>query len=322
MGHTKINSLSILAGVRVEQTKTDAQGPLQSSTGTVIGRQQNEGDYMDVFPGVHFRYSPTRNFLARLSYSNGIGRPSFDALMPLDAVNEVAQTVSTRNAALLPQYSDNFDATVEYYFEPVGTVSASVFLKEVSDFQFTDSSQLVPAGPDNGFGGLYEGYRITTMRNGGSARYRGFELNYQQQFTFLPGFWRGFGFSANYTQLSTKGDYGGASATSQVAGFVPKAGNVAITYQRLPIYLRLNAVWRGTYLVGSSATPALLRYSEPKIQINLKSKYTISRSVAIFCDIENLNKSPITETYFVSKDRPAETRIVVAKVVAGITGRF
>ena len=65
--------------------------------------------------------------------------------------------VSTRNAALQPQYSDNFDATVEYYFEPVGTVSASVFLKEVSDFQFTDSSQLVPAGQDNGFGGLYEG---------------------------------------------------------------------------------------------------------------------------------------------------------------------
>ena len=322
MGHTKINSVSILAGVRVEQTKTDAEGPLQAANGTVIGRQRRKGDYMDVFPGVHFRYAPTRNFISRLSYSNGIGRPSFDALMPLDSVNEVNQTVSSRNAALRPQYSDNFDATVEYYFEPVGMVSASAFLKEVNDFQFSDNSQLVPAGPDNGFGGLYEGYRITTQRNGGSARYRGFELAYQQQFTFLPGFWRGFGFSANYTQLSTKGDYGGTQATTLVAGFVPKTANVAITYQRLPVYLRLNAVWRGTYLVGSSANPALLRYSEPKLQINLKSRYTFSPRVSIFCDIENLNKSPITETYFVTKDRPAETRIVVAKVVAGITGRF
>ena len=211
---------------------------------------------------------------------------------------------------------------MEYYFEPVGSLTASAFLKEVRDFQFTDNSQLVGSGQDNGFDGQYAGYRITTTRNGGSARYRGFEIAYQQQFTFLPGFWRGFGFSANYTQLSTKGDYGGTSATTQVAGFVPKTGNVAISYLGYGWNLRLNAVWRDTYLVGISTNPALLRYQEPKTQINLKTKYTFKPRVSVFCDIENLNKSPITETYFGTKDRPAETRIVVAKVVAGVMGRF
>jgi iron complex outermembrane recepter protein len=320
MGHTRINSLSILGGVRVEKTETDADGPV--NVGGVISRLNRKGDYVDVFPGVHFRYSPARNFIARLSYSSGIGRPSFDQLMPADTVNEVSQQVTIRNAALQPQYSDNFDATAEYYFEPVGMVSASVFLKELSDFQFTDTSQFVGPGEGNGFGGLYEGYRISTARNGGSARYRGFELNYQQQFTFLPGFWRGFGFSANYTQLSTKGDYGGATVTTQVAGFVPKTGNVALTYLGHGWNLRLNGVWRDTYLVTNSANPALLVYQEPKFQVNLKTRYTFSPRVAVFCDIENLNKSPITETYAGSKDRPTQTRIVVAKVVAGITGRF
>jgi TonB-dependent receptor len=322
MGHTRINAVSILAGLRVEQTKTDADGPLQAANGTVIGRQRREGEYVDVFPGVHFRYEPTRNLVSRLSYSSGIGRPSFDALIPLDTVNEVAQTVNTRNAALQPQYSDNFDATVEYYFEPVGSFTASAFLKELSNFQFSDNSQLVPAGPDNGFGGMYEGYRITTTRNGGNARYRGIELAYQQQFTFLPGFWRGFGASLNYTKLSTKGDYGLATATSQVAGFVPKTGNAAITYLGHGWNIRLNAVWRDTYLVGISANQALLRYQQPKLQVNLKTKYAISRTLSVFCDIENLNKSPITETYWGREDRPAETRIVVAKVVAGVMGRF
>jgi TonB-dependent receptor len=322
MAQTRIESFSVLAGVRVEETRTDAEGPVTAANGSVIGRQRRKGDYLDVFPGVHFRYSPNRNLVSRLSYSNGIGRPSFDQLMPLDAVNEANQTINTRNAALQPQYSDNFDATVEYYFEPVGMVSFSAFLKEVSDFQFTDNSQVVGAGPDNGYGGLYEGYRLTTVRNGGSARYRGFEVAYQQQFTFLPGFWRGFGFSANYTQLSTKGDYGGTQTTTQVAGFIPKAANVALTYLGYGANIRLNAVWRDTYLVTNSATPALVRYSEPKLQVNLKTKYNFSPRFAVFCDIENLNKSPITETYFVTKDRPAETRIVVAKVVAGVTGRF
>jgi iron complex outermembrane recepter protein len=321
MGHTRIHHLSILGGVRVEKTETDAEGPLQVG-GTFVGRQRRKGDYLDVFPGVHFRYAPTRNIISRLSYSNGIGRPSFDQLIPLETVNEIAQTISSRNTALRPQYSDNFDATIEYYFEPVGMVSASVFLKEVSDFQFTDRSQIVGGGQNNGFGGLYEGYQIITTRNGGSARYRGFELAYQQQFTFLPGFWRGFGLSLNYTQLSTRGDYGGSVATTRVAGFVPKTGNAALTYLGHGWNIRLNGVWRDTYLVGTNANPALLLYQEPKLQVNLKTKYTFSRRLSVFCDIENLNKSPITETYFARKDRPAQTRIVVAKVVAGIQGRF
>ena len=74
--------------------------------------------------------------------------------------------------------------------------------------------------------------------------------------------------------------------------------------------------------LGHDANAALLVFQEPKLQVNLKTRYTFSPRFAVFCDIENLNKSPITETYFVSKDRPAETRIVVAKVVAGVTGRF
>jgi TonB-dependent receptor len=321
MGQVRIQALSILAGVRAEQTKTDAEGPLQVGN-AFVGRQRRKGDYTDLFPGVHLRYAPTRNLVSRLSYSNGIGRPSFDSIIPLDTINETAQTINSRNTGLRPQYSDNYDATVEYYFEPVGMVSASVFQKDISDFQFTDNSQVVQAGPDNGFGGQYEGYRITTMRNGGSARYRGLELAYQQQFTFLPGFWRGFGLYLNYTRLTTRGDYGGQSATTQVAGFVPKTGNAAITYLGHGWNIRLNAVWRDTYLVGVSSNAALLRYQEPKLQVNLKTRYAFSPRLAVFCDIENLNKSPITETYLGTKDRPAETRIVVAKVVAGIQGRF
>lgn len=321
MGQTRISSLSILAGLRVEKIETDAEGPLRTG-GVFTGRQRRKGGYTDVFPGMHFRYSPTRNIVSRLSYSSSIGRPSFDHLIPLDTINETSQTINIRNPGLRPQYSDNFDAGFEYYFEPVGMFSANVFLKEITDFQYSDNSQLVPGGPDNGYGGLYEGYRITTSLNGGSARYRGWEVAYQQQFTFLPGFWRGFGFSANYTSLSTRGDYGRSVATTRLAAFIPRAGNAAITYLGHGWNIRLNAVWRDTYLVGISTNEALLRYQQPKLQINLKTRYSISPALSVFFDIENLNKSPITETYWGREDRPAETRIVVAKVVAGIMGRF
>ena len=320
MANLRLAQLSVLGGVRVERTETDAEGPV--TVNGVIRRLDRKGSYTDTFPGLHLRYAPKRTFVSRLSYSSGIGRPSFDAIIPADTVNDIARTVNIRNASLRPQYSDNFDATAEYYFEPVGSLSASAFLKQIDGFQFTDSSQFVGSGPDNGFDGQYEGYRITTTRNGGGAKYRGIELAYQQQFTFLPGLLRGFGIYANYTRLLTRGDYGGATVTTQVAGFVPKTGNLALTYLGRGLNLRLAGVWRGEYLVTNSTNPASVVYQEPKFQLNLKTRYNLTRATAIFCDVENLNKSPITETWVGTKDRPNQTRIVVAKIVAGLSGRF
>lgn len=320
MANSRLGPLGILAGVRVEKTETDANGP--ATVNGVLTRINRKGKYTDVFPGVHFRWVIAPNLIGRLTYNSSIGRPSFENLMPADTINEVAQTVNIRNTELLPQYSDSIEATLEYYFQSTGKLSANVFRKYVRDFQFSDSSQFVGTGPDNGFGGLYEGFRITTARNGGDAVYEGFELEYAQQFTFLPSFWRGFGFVSNYTFLKTEGNYGTPTVTSQVAGFVPKIGNVALTYRGQGFNIRLNGVWRDTYLITNSTNPALVVWQEPKFQVNVKTRYDFSPKLGVFCDIENLNKSPITERYTGTKDRPTETRIVVAKVVAGITGRF
>lgn len=320
MGTTSYKDFSVLAGIRMEDTKTEAEGPLQSG-GIYTGRSKRKGGYRDTFPGLHLKYAPASGLVARASYSTSIGRPSFDALIPLEVINETNRTISLRNADLKPQYSDNFDLSVEYYFEPVGLLSASVFRKEIQDFQYTDTSFVGP-GPNNGFNGLYEGFTLTQPKNGGSATYQGFELAYQQQFTFLPGFWKGFGAGANYTQLETEGNYGGTVATTQLAGFLPKAANFNISYIRSPFNIRVNAVWRGDYLLAVNANPALLSYQRPKFQVDLKVKYTVNPKLSFFCDIQNLNKSPITERYFGREDRPGETRIVVAKIVAGITGNF
>ena len=103
---------------------------------------------------------------------------------------------------------------------------------------------------------------------------------------------------------------------------MPKTANAAISYLGYGWNIRVNGVWRDTYLLGVSSNAALLQYQEPKLQINLKTKYTFSPKLSVFCDIENLNKSPITESYFGRKDRPGQTRIVVAKIVAGVQGRF
>jgi len=215
MGNAKLGALSILAGARVEDTTVKTRGPrnyvspeeqalrnayaaanpglpvsdaettrrLTAQYATIENRR---GQYRDIFPGVHFKYEPIRNLTGRLSYSTGIGRPSFAQIIPNTTVTDTSRTVSTANPDLRPQHSDNFDAVVEYYFRPAGYVSFGAFLKEIDDFIFSKQS-VVGTGPNNGFDGQFADYILTIPANAGHARYRGLEFNYSQQFTFLPG---------------------------------------------------------------------------------------------------------------------------------------
>jgi iron complex outermembrane receptor protein len=346
MGHVKLGSLGILAGLRMEQTETAGNGPLFLVTpeerarraawvGAVTDaeaerrsaeewsrRTHAEGKYRNVFPGVHFTYATRGGFVARLSYSTSVGRPPITSIVPNTSVNDDNQTLSVANTALKPQFSDNFDFNVEYYFRSIGFVSASVFLKEVDGFIYSSNNFIVPRGPNNGFDGLYEGYRLTTSYNGGHARYRGFELNYAQQFTFLPGLWRGFGLNLNYTRLETKGDYGGTVATTQVVGFRPKSANAVLNYQRGKYRGSLQANWVGAYLYAISTTAALIQYEAPRTTMNFKFTYDLSSRTSVYFNLDNLLRTPINRRYYVYEDRIGYTRLPYRSVSAGVQGRF
>lgn len=346
MGRARVGHLGILAGLRVEETQTEGEGPLTELTpqerlrraawvGPLTdaetirranaqygGRVTSEGDYRNVFPSVHFKYDTRMGVTARLSYSNGIGRPPFGSIIPEINADYDARTLRINDPSLKPQYADNFDFTLEYYFEPVGLFSAGVFLKEISNFIYQDQSRYVGPGQANGYDGQYEGFNIITSANGGSARYRGIELNYQQQFTFLPGLWRGFGLGMNYTQVETKGDYGAGAATTQVAGFIPKTGNVMLNYNGGRWTVSLQGNWRGRHLVSVASSAAQLLYENPKTTISLRTKYTLSKKLSLFCDIDNVFNALAFSRYYAYTSRPAETQRTAPKVVAGVQGRY
>jgi hypothetical protein len=82
-------------------------------------------------PSVHLTHDWNRNLKTRLSWSTSFGRPALTNLMPNESVNETNQTLTVNNPALLPQSSTNWDATLEYYFEPVGNFSVGWFHKEI-----------------------------------------------------------------------------------------------------------------------------------------------------------------------------------------------
>ncbi len=271
----------------------DPVGAAIEEWGTII--RTNTASYAKVFPSIHAKYSFTPNLLARASWATGIGRPNFTNIMPLETANYTNSTVSASNPDLKPQFVKNTDVTLEYYFEPVGMLSAGVFRKDITDFIYSDGGGTIPTGPDNGFNGLYEGFALTTSKNGGNARIQGAEFAYQQQLTFLPSFLKGLGVFANYTRLSTSGNYGSTTprTTASVPGFVPRSANLGVSYTYRRFSVRAKWNYKSLALFSYSTNPAALRYNPGTGRWDVSGRLKLTRNLDLYADAINVTAVPM-----------------------------
>lgn len=350
MGNVQLGRFSILGGFRVEETETEGTGSLQLVTpeerarraayvgaltdAEITRRAQEEfgrrvkrtGDYRSIFPGVHLKYNVTSNLQTRLSYSESIGRPGIGQLIPRTTVNLDNQSVSSSNPSLEPQTSKNFDLTAEYYFEPAGLFTAGVFLKEIKKFIYNAPSRVIGSGTDNGFGGDYSGYTFSTQENGGFAKVKGLELGYSQQFTFLPGIWKGLGAYANLTRMQAEGNYGSGTAISlvpnpRIAGFNPFIANVGVSYIRTPWSIRVSYNYRGKYLTGFNANESRSTYAHSRPVVDVKTQYNISRNYSLYLDVVNVFMQPDRQIEF-GYGRPQTTHLMRPQFFFGVNGRL
>ena len=346
MGQTQFGRFSVLAGVRIEDTETVGEGALQVVTpeerarrtawGTApltdaeIERRAKEefgrrvsrtGDYRSVFPGLHLRYQFTRNLLTRFSYAENIGRPGVGQLIPRTTVNYDNQTLSTSNPSLEPQWAKNYDLSAEFYFEPAGMFTAGVFQKDISKFIYTAGGTLVGSGADNGFNGDYAGFTMTTQYNGGFAKVRGLELGYSQQFTFLPGIWKGLGAFANFTRMKAEGNYGAGTAIAlapnpRIAGFNPFVANVGVSYIRSRLNLRASFNYRDKYLGTFNANESRAVYFAARPSVDVKTLFNVNRRLSLYLDVVNIFMQPDRETQF-GYGRPQTTHLMRPQVFFG-----
>ncbi|MSU48423.1 MAG: TonB-dependent receptor [Opitutus sp.] len=349
MGETGFGSIKVLGGVRLERTELDGAGPRQEITPTEKARRAayagpvtleenlrrtvaeygNRRDahstYTSVFPSLHARHRLTPGLLARASWATGIGRADFGNIIPTLNADHDRETVVATNPGLKPQYSNNYDVSLEYYFQSVGVLSAGWFYKDIKNFIFSDT-RIISAGSGNGFDGEYGGYLLSTSGNGGYARVRGFELNYSQQLTMLPGFLRFLGLLANYTQITTKGNYasGGTTtqSTDQIAGFIPKSGNAGLSFGRNGAEIRLLWNWTGKYLAAFSSSPAQLQYNAPRELVNIKTKWRVTRHYSIYFDALNIMNTPGTNIYTYTSNRLFNYTTGSPRYYFGITGTY
>lgn len=342
MTQGKIGATGFLAGVRTERTETAGNGRVRARVASTAAQQQadpvgsaqrdyagnaraNRGVYTKSFPSVHLNRDLTADLKARLSWSTSFGRPALNNILPNETANENNQTLTINNPGLLPQTAANWDATLEYYFEPVGSLSVAWFHKTIKDYIVTGINVgTVGSGTDNGFNGEYAGFTQLTTSNAGTAVVQGWELSYQQQFTFLPGLLKGLSVSANYTQLETHGDFGGNSVltTDQVAGFIPRNANVTLAWRYGCFSSRLSANHTGEHITSYSAASAgrnLYRFR--RTILNAGVAYQVRPTLTVTLDVSNLGNEP--ESFYRGiPDQMQRTNLPGTTLTMGINGRF
>ena len=342
MGQGKIGRTGWLAGIRAEKTESESEGwvrsrvpstPAQQLANPVAAAQSDyagnlrelRGSYTKSFPSVHLTQDLSSNLKARLSWSTSFARAPLNSLVPNETVNEPNQTVTVNNPGLLPQMAENWDASLEYYFEPVGTVSIGWFHKTITDYIVSGIvGRTIGTGADNGYGGQYSGFTTLSSANAGTAIVQGWEISYQQQFTFLPGPFKGLTGQINYTLLDTHGDFGGRTnlTSGQVAGFVPRTGNASLMWRHRGFGARVLVNYTGDYLQTYSATAAWRNlYRFKRTIVNLGLSYQIRPALSLTCDVSNLFNQP-QALYLGSKDRMQSTIINGTTITAGLSGRF
>ena len=342
MTDAKLGRTGLVAGLRTEKTETESSGYVRARAGSTpaqqvadpVGSAQRDyagnrrdlsGRYTKSLPSVHVTQNLTPSLKARLSWSTGFGRPPLSNLRPNETANDAAQTLTISNPSLLPQTASNWDATLDYYFEPVGNFSVSWFHKSIRDYIVSGiNTGTVGTGANNGFNGEYGGYTRLTTANAGTATVQGWELSYQQQFTFLPGLLKGFRVGGNYTSIETAGDFGGtvSRSTNEVPGFIPRTGNVNASWHYRGFSVRYAINYTGDYITSfTAASVGRNLYRLKRTITNLGLAYQVRPALTLTCDVSNLYNNP--EVFYRGvRDQMASTNIPGTAITFGVNGRF
>lgn len=296
MANVDFGALSVLAGWRVERTETDVRG--FRLTGSTVTPVRRDGDYTDFLPNAQLRWEPREDVVVRLAYTHALGRPQYPQLRPGGLLTVVPNPngtfegeLSEGNVDLKPFRSENFDLSVEWYFAPGGLLSAGAFLKRIDDpiftFRQTQSGVVID-------GRTYSRLLYAQPQNAEEGEIRGIEAQYQQQFTFLPGFWSGFGVAANITLTESE-------VTVPGRGDLPFIGQsdllygVQLFYQtdRLEAALSYHHTGRAPQSIGGDADADT--FDDDYRRLDAKVSYALNDRIEVFVDLQNLTDEVLRE---------------------------
>ncbi|QEY14900.1 MULTISPECIES: TonB-dependent receptor domain-containing protein [unclassified Cellvibrio] len=138
-------------------------------------------------------------------------------------------------------------------------------------------------------------YTVTQNVNAAKASVEGIELNYVQNFDFLPGIWSGLGTSMNFTYQEGTFD----KSREVIPGAPKESYNATVYWAQDGHQIRL--AWSGASdVLEQTAFAGGSRWREGRQTLDLSSSYALTDSISLQFDVANLTNETV-RTYFTSR---------------------
>ena len=256
-----LGSIPLSGNVGVRHINTDVTSDGYSFVGGVAVPTRVKNEYSDTLPSLNLVAEVTPDFLVRFAAAKVMARPNLGFLNPgaTVTVSGGARTVSTGNPKLDPFRATTFDLGLEWYFDNDALLGLGVFYKDIDSFIQT-SRETRPYNtsglPDSllvGTGAVpTDDFDFTQPLNTPGGDLLGYELNYQQPFKNLPGFWSNFGVIFSYTYVDSEIQYlsssGALAATGPMTGLSQNAYSGTLYYDDGKFSTRVSTSYRDEYL--------------------------------------------------------------------------
>lgn len=310
-------------GVRAVQTKENTGG-YQGATPATARPLTLKSSYTDWLPSFNYRMKMSDRLFLRFAVSKTITRPSFGSLSPsltlnANPVDPNLNSGSQGNPDLKPIRSTGYDLSVEYYLNKSDVFYLAAFHKDVKGFIGSFSEPRT-----------YDGvtYLIRTSKNLNPATIKGFEVGFQQFFTFLPAPFDGFGLQANYTYVDSSTPTTvsgiGAPVDAPLTNLSKTSYNAIAMYEKGPFSARVAYNYRSEFVTGFAYyvnTGLLNQEMRGYADLDASINYNITKNIQVAVQGVNLTNA-LRYQYFGSKQFPSNIFLDGRQLMASVTLRY
>jgi TonB-dependent receptor len=254
------------------------------------------GSENHILPNVQARYRLTPRSNLRLAFTSSLSRPNYYDHVPYFVINSGDEEIFTGNPDLKSTTAYNFDIFGEHYFQGLGVLAGGFFYKSLDKIIYRELTEVA--------GGPYDGFEQTQAVNGKSGWLYGLEINWNQQFTFLSGFWNGFGLYANYTWTNSEAELN-FGRTSKLPGQSDHVGNFAIVYEKYGFVGRFSMNYNGKFIAEIGENEEEDLYYDDHIQWDFSASQKLYKGLRFYLEVVNINDAAL-RYYFGKTDRPVQ----------------
>jgi len=349
-GEVAGHELRFNAGVRYSRTETGIDNFKQQGASLTYAANHEQGTYSNVLPAFSAALDLTENLMWRASWGKTVSRASLSIIAAQTVIpNPFDNSATAGNASLKPQQSKNLDTSLEWYFQPGSLLSAAVFRKKLTDATVANTTNTTFGAlglPDTALGAIFQDANghvdpnlpmtLRSYTNAGEQTLKGYELAYQQAFTFLPEPFKGFGALASYTHIDpfNSAKWITNAGKEIEVNSVPKyAYSTTAYYERGPLALRMSYNYKGRSLHSDNPRNLgddLIRWHAGRGYLDANASYKINEQLELRIDAMNLSNT-LSYDYFEDASGQygsgKKTRMDYAKydgrtIKVGLRGKF